>query len=658
MFPPQPYTVPNSISVTNVAELDTALSGAQSDIILEDGTYEKSGYFTNNKGHRIYARNLGGAILKSGFNNGGNSTGPENALYQGLAFDIDDPSKTLLGDAVHCWGFGTGAKIYDTTINGNGVLTSGIRSYACEGFECRRVVVRNARKFGIAVIENTPSTVPVILEDLDIANVLDDPPGSNNGTSEACLWVGDRAHVNRVKLRNAGWMGLWTGAACTDSVFENLDIDDIDHRAKVGIYLERFTIDSVFRNFTIGRKVTTGINCEWDGGVNGPGPASQGTIFEDGLIESTCIGIGLNPGTKDTTARRITFRNQRAAAINDDSRHGTGNLWDTSGNVYLQPGQDITNEWANNLWPLCNQIAPPRRRHANRNSELMFRVFDGLLHNNKPDLGLEPIHVIYGVEYQWTAEDNIANGPTAERLNHVRSLGSQHQGKVVCHDIERWYGTWSHEYMGYSPEDFTIQRDHYLAVTNAFNETFSGEVGHYAYPPGHDYLSHQPPNGPGSARHNNWMMGGDIQKTVLNQCTMIMPSLYMRYDDMDGWYNDANGTLVECRRLDSSKPVYPFLWFEYHSGGPLKGQKIPRDYWRKQLDWCHENCEGLVIWGGYQRQWDERAPWWQETKQFLKTIRYGNYRHAPPRRSHAKRNSQDRTQRRRKYFGFGSGARA
>jgi hypothetical protein len=97
------------------------------------------------------------------------------------------------------------------------------------------------------------------------------------------------------------------------------------------------------------------------------------------------------------------------------------------------------------------------------------------------------------------------------------------------------------------------------------------------------------------------------------------PSLYTFYNDPPGWEVAARAVLKEAKQY--GKPVYPFLWPEFHdSNATLRGTKIPRDFWRRELEVCRQNADGLVLWGGYKQFWDEEAEWWLETKSFLSSL--------------------------------------
>src|SRR5207247_6023965 len=72
---------------------------------LSSGVYDNAAPFENPYGHRIYSATLGGAVFKAGLIIGGNSS-PGGGLVQGVAFDVNDPSKAFLNSIVHVWGTG------------------------------------------------------------------------------------------------------------------------------------------------------------------------------------------------------------------------------------------------------------------------------------------------------------------------------------------------------------------------------------------------------------------------------------------------------------------------------------------------------------------------------------------------------------------------
>lgn len=120
--------------------------------------------------------------------------------------------------------------------------------------------------------------------------------GDDDGRSEAGLWLGNTALAKRIRVRECGWMGVWTGSNCFGaSTFSSrvrvlahfaltlspvgcelsdLDIDRIGRSPAdgcnttvpryhgVGVYMEHFTYNAHVHNFRIGQDVGLGFNSE------------------------------------------------------------------------------------------------------------------------------------------------------------------------------------------------------------------------------------------------------------------------------------------------------------------------------------------------------------------------------------------------------------
>ncbi len=98
---------------------------------------------------------------------------------------------------------------------------------------------------------------------------------------------------------------------------------------------------------------------------------------------------------------------------------------------------------------------------------------------------------------------------------------------------------------------------------------------------------------------------------------MIMPSLYTFYDDQAGWDIEASNLLAAAKQY--GKPVYAFVMPDFHTGAYT--DPIPAALWQHELEFIYAHADGVVIWGGWGQQWDDTAPWWIATKQFLETLK-------------------------------------
>lgn len=341
---PSPYEVPASaLSVSTSAELRRALLHPQpTDIVLAEGVYDAPKPFVNSNGHRVYAARLGGAVLRVGLSLGANA-GPLGGSVQGLVFDVRDESKTVQGAEILVWGTAENAAVLDVVLRGNRVARAGLVVRQPEGFRAERVVARDFTDYGVVVDANDPAltelTQPFQLADVTVIGVARPVPGSSNGTSEACVWVGNPGTVRRIHVRGCAWTGLWTGTAATEARFDRVDVDD----TPTGIYIEHFTHRSTFQRVRVGEDVRVGVLAEWAAPEWGRRPASVGNVIQDSWIGASVVGVYLDEGTTRTTIRETTFANQRWAAIGD--YRGIENAY--YGNNYnaIAPGAvDVTRE--------------------------------------------------------------------------------------------------------------------------------------------------------------------------------------------------------------------------------------------------------------------------------------------------------------------------
>jgi hypothetical protein len=315
---PRSYAIPaGAVAVSTAAQLQAELAKPTAEnIVLADGTYSAPSAFSDRNGHHLFAAHLGRAVLQAGIVLGGNF-GHTGGSIQGLAFDISDAGAVDDNSIVDVWGaMGVNIAVRDTTFDGHAVVGYAINVDTGEGFDAERIVARNFTSDGISV-DSYPNRVTFTnrpsLSDIDVANVARPVPGSSNGTSEACLWLGTPVTLQRAKLRNCAWDGLWTGFNGTGSSYSDVDVDG----TPTGVYIEHFTTSSDFNRLHVGSGVRTGVNCEWADPAWDGKPASVGNVIENSLIEANRVGVYMDEGTTTTTVRNSTFRGESAAAIVD-----------------------------------------------------------------------------------------------------------------------------------------------------------------------------------------------------------------------------------------------------------------------------------------------------------------------------------------------------
>src|SRR5919204_3663588 len=302
--PPSPYRLPaKAVWVSNSRQLEAALSrGRTRNVILKDGVYDSGEPFLVHNGNRLYAAHLGRAVLRAGIALGAN-TGGAAPLVRGLRFDVSDPRRTLNNSMILVWGTATGTRILDTSIAGHGRIDAGIWARQVEGFVAKRVVVRGFRSYGVMVDPNDPAyrtARPYLLEDVAVSRVARPARGSSNGTAEACIWLGSRGIVRRASASRCGLAGVWTGAANTGSLLQDIAID----HSPTGIYLEHYTKGATFERLRVGPAVRRGVNAEWADPAWGGRPASVDNVFRDSIFATSVVGVFLDEGTTRTSVIR------------------------------------------------------------------------------------------------------------------------------------------------------------------------------------------------------------------------------------------------------------------------------------------------------------------------------------------------------------------
>jgi hypothetical protein len=272
------------------------------------------------------------------------------------------------------------------------------------------------------------------------------------------------------------------------------------------------------------------------------------------------------------------------------------------------------------LTTLAQALLPPKP----------FLVFDGTLYSNKPDMsthGIRPITIDYtgkfGTEWYKHA-DRLPDIQVVQAVAREARL----KGHPVVLDIEHWPLDGSAALIQDSVRKYNTVLEWFQAAAPGIS------VGYYGAPPVHDYWRAIKDNS--SQERRSWMAENDQARALAGAVDVLYPSLYTFYPDEAGWRKYAIAQIEEARRYGGGKPIYVFLWPQYHeSNQRLGGQYLPEDYWLLQLQTAREFADGIVIWGGWgsdnrPAKWDDRAPWWKATKEFMETVDRSISRLSPP----------------------------
>lgn len=237
-----------------------------------------------------------------------------------------------------------------------------------------------------------------------------------------------------------------------------------------------------------------------------------------------------------------------------------------------------------------------------------FVVFDGTLYMGKPDLsqfGLKSITIVYSAS-MWGKSSDSQNPPDAGTIRSIATQASRSTGIAVL-DIEKWPLTGD-------PSVVANSISKYRRTIQLFKQAApSLKVGYYGVVPVRNYWDAI--GGRNSPKYRAWQTVNNGVSSIANVADALFPSLYTFYKDQNGWRKYAIEQIAEARRLAPGKPVYVFLWPQFHDSS---GGYLPVSYWRIELEIAKQYADGIVIWGGWHQAWNSNAPWWLETQRFLR----------------------------------------
>jgi hypothetical protein len=261
-------------------------------------------------------------------------------------------------------------------------------------------------------------------------------------------------------------------------------------------------------------------------------------------------------------------------------------------------------------------IAPTVVRSAD--AARCFQIFDATAYKFKPDLaeyGIEPAHVIYGIRQLWgnhRVPERLANlpGRFAVQTAVRRAAAGRSAPPLIVLEVEHWPNIGTDMEVAASVEKYVTLAQ--WAKADAGN----GMVSFYGVPPLRDYW--RAIGDATTPEYRQWQAENDRFRRVAAAVDAFTPSLYTFYDDANGWKRYAAANVSEARRLAQGKPVYPFIWPQYHnSNRTLNGQYLSADYWTQQLRIMEELADGVVIWAGGPGPWQADAEWWTATRAFI-----------------------------------------
>jgi hypothetical protein len=231
-----------------------------------------------------------------------------------------------------------------------------------------------------------------------------------------------------------------------------------------------------------------------------------------------------------------------------------------------------------------------------------FPVFDNMFFKNKPDTapyGLSASNLVYAAAI-WPGGRNYGALPPRRTFEAIVAANSVNPGPVVL-DIEK---------LPLAGEPDTIARHLHTLATLAdwARATAPGKVvGYYGF----GTLTNVPaPN-------------RQYARQLARHVDAFFPPLYTYDDDRAGWERRAAAEAAEDRSYGQDKPLYFYLWPQYHDRTPRQFQWIDGGYWQFQLQTARRYGDGIAIWGSNRFQWDASSGWWAATLAFMAQTQKG-----------------------------------
>ena len=242
-----------------------------------------------------------------------------------------------------------------------------------------------------------------------------------------------------------------------------------------------------------------------------------------------------------------------------------------------------------------------------------FQVFDATLYLEKSvdfSSRVRPIYLID--EHVWGKEPKSNLPPKEAFMARLRAVPN---GAHLVLDFEQWPTSGGHQVVQQSLDKFSE------VISWVKSERTDVSVGLYGALPVRDYW--RAIHGQGQDKYREWQKENDHLSKFSSKVDALYPSLYTFYEDVDGWRKYATQQIAEARRIGNGRPVYVFLWPEFHDSTPNKGRELSPSFWRVQLDTACQLADGIVIWGGWDfHKWKRKtwnSPlWWKETAEFLR----------------------------------------
>lgn len=242
-----------------------------------------------------------------------------------------------------------------------------------------------------------------------------------------------------------------------------------------------------------------------------------------------------------------------------------------------------------------------------------FIIYNAIHYKGTPDLssqGLHKLNLVYEAHLL-----NSDKSPSTDSIRQVATKFKNEPNVPVTLDIEAWK---------FSPDELQTTTDRYMQVLDEFKKTNSATpVGFYSVVPQSVIHKWRKMRTTENYDYSNWLNLNNRLKPIADKVDVFFPACYTYTDDTLAWKESVIATISEIKKYNKTKPVYAYVWPQYHGGFPKAIQFVDPAVWRFELETLYPLVDGIVIWTSNRDvdkniiTWDENMPWWRVTKDFI-----------------------------------------
>ncbi|PZF71003.1 hypothetical protein DN068_20075 [Taibaiella soli] len=249
---------------------------------------------------------------------------------------------------------------------------------------------------------------------------------------------------------------------------------------------------------------------------------------------------------------------------------------------------------------------------TNSKAQKKFTLFNAIHYRNTPDLTSQSVHKL-NLFY----EVHLLDGSKQPNDDSIRKAAlKSERGVPVTLDIESWS-------FASGDMDETIRK--YEQAIHTFKQANpNAPLGFYGVVPENIIHKWRKMRYTENSDYSNWLNTNLKLKPIADKVDVFFPACYTYTDDTISWKEAVTATIKEIKKYSADKPVYAYIWPQYHGGFPKGIQFIDPKVWKFELETLYNLTDGAVIWSGNRDannnviNWSESMPWWQVTKDFIR----------------------------------------